>query len=197
SNEKHDDSGRRSPGNASRQAIILNLPEKARRTMSKQANTKLIGGFVVGATVLIVAGILLFGSVKIFSHERQFVLFFNDSVKGLSIGSPVDFKGVKVGEVIDIKLILDRKDLSLGIPVFIKIDPGAISYGGSESAMMKMIEAKLKGHEKFIQLLIDSGLRATLEMQSLVTGQLGIHMDFYPDTPIRLIGTEPGYTEIP
>lgn len=165
--------------------------------MSKQANTKLIGGFVVGATVLTVAGILLFGSVKIFSQEKQFVLFFNDSVKGLGIGSPVDFKGVKVGEVTDIKLILDRKDMSLGIPVFIKLDPGKISYGGSESDMMRMIEGKLKGRGKFIELLIDSGLRATLEMQSLVTGQLGVHLDFYPDTPIRLVGTEPGYTEIP
>ena len=165
--------------------------------MSKQANTKLIGGFVVGAIVLTVTGILLFGSVKFFSHERQFVLFFNDSVKGLNIGSPVDFKGVKVGEVTDIKLILDRKDLSLGIPVFIKLDPGKISYGGSVSDMMKMVEGKLKGQGKFIELLIDNGLRATLEMQSLVTGQLGIHLDFFPDTPVKLVGSEPGYTEIP
>jgi paraquat-inducible protein B len=165
--------------------------------MSKQANTKLIGGFVLGAIVLTVVGILLFGSVKIFSQERQFVLFFNDSVKGLNIGSPVDFKGVKVGEVTEIKLILDRKDLSLGIPVFIKLDPGKISYSGSTSDMMKMVETKLKGQKKFIELLIDNGLRATLEMQSLVTGQLGIHLDFFPDAPIRLVGTEPEYTEIP
>jgi paraquat-inducible protein B len=196
-NEKNDDSGRRLPGSVLRQAIILNLPEKARKTMSKQANTKLIGWFVVGAIVLTVAGILLFGSVKFFSHERQFVLFFNNSVKGLGTGSPVDFKGVKVGEVTDIKIILDRKDLSLGIPVFIKIDPGKISYGGSENDMVKMLEARLKGQGKFVEVLIDSGLRATLEMQSLVTGQLGIHLDFYPDTPIRLVGSEPGYTEIP
>jgi len=165
--------------------------------MSKQANTKLIGGFVVGAIVLIVAGILLFGSGKFLSHEKPFVLFFNESVKGLSIGSPVDFKGVKVGEVTDIKVILDRKDLSLGIPVFIKIDPRKISYGASVGEMMKMVEEKLKGRGNFIALLIDHGLRAQLEMQSLITGQLGIHLDFYPDTPIRLVGTEPGYTEIP
>ena len=111
--------------------------------------------------MLTVAGILLFGSGKFFSHEEPFVLFFNESVKGLSIGSPVDFKGVKVGEVTDIKIILDRKDLSLGIPVFIKIDPGKkISYGASVNDMMKMVEEKLKGREKFVELLIDNGLRA-------------------------------------
>ena len=128
--------------------------------MSKQANTKLIGGFVVGAIGLTVAGILLFGSGKFFSHEKPFVLFFNESVKGLSIGSPVDFKGVKVGEVTDIKIILDKKDLSLGIPVFIKIDPRKISYGASVNDMMKVVEEKLKGREKFVELLIDNGLRA-------------------------------------
>jgi paraquat-inducible protein B len=165
--------------------------------MSKQANTKLIGGFVVGAIVLTVAGILLFGSGKWFSEQKKFVLFFNDSVKGLGIGSPVDFKGVNVGTVTNVRIVLDRKDLSFGIPVFIEIDPKKISFSGSEDEMMKMVEAKLKGRGKFIEYLIDHGLRAQLVMQSLVTGQLGIHLDFFPDTPVRLVGTEPGYSEIP
>ena len=138
--------------------------------MSKKANTRLIGGFVVGAIVLTVAGVLLFGSGKFFSHQKKFVLFFQDDVKGLNIGAPVDFKGVNVGSVTDIKIILNRKDLSLGIPVFIEIDPTKISYGGSEGDMMKMIETKLKGKEKFIEVLIDRGLRAQLAMESLVTG---------------------------
>ncbi|MGC9967759.1 MAG: MlaD family protein [Syntrophobacteraceae bacterium] len=165
--------------------------------MSKQANTKLIGGFVVGAIVLVVAGVLLFGSGKLFSHQRKFVLFFNDSVKGLGIGAPVDFKGVKVGTVSDVKIVLDQKDLSLGIPVFIEIDPKKIGYSGTEGEMMKMLETKLKGQRKFIELLIENGLKAQLEMQSLVTGQLGIHLDFFPNDPVKLVGTEPGYTEIP
>ena len=63
--------------------------------------------------------------------------------------------------------------------------------------MMKMIERKLKGQKKFLELLVASGLRAQLEMQSLVTGQLGIHLDFFPDKPVRLVGAEPDYPEIP
>jgi paraquat-inducible protein B len=165
--------------------------------MSKQANTKIIGGFVVGAIALVVAGVLLFGSGKWFSEQKKFVLFFEGSVKGLGVGSPVDFKGVKVGTVTGIKIVLNRQDLALGIPVFIELDPKEITYGGSKSEMMKMVETRLKGQQKFIEHLIENGLKAQLEMQSLVTGQLGIHLDFYPNEPVRLVGTEPGYTEIP
>ena len=104
--------------------------------MSKQANTKLIGGFVIGAVVLIMAGILLFGSGKLFSHQKKFVLFFEDSVKGLNIGSPVDFRGVNIGTVTDIKIVLNKKDLSLRIPVFIEIEPKriALQHGDGERA---------------------------------------------------------------
>jgi len=165
--------------------------------MSKQANTKLNGGFVVGAIVLIVAGVLLFGSGKWLTPQKKFVLFFNDSVKGLSVGAPVDFKGVKVGSVTGIKIVLNRRDLSLGIPVFIELHPKAITFSGSESEMMKEVEAKLKGQQKFMEYMIDHGLKAQLEMQSLVTGQLGVHLDFYPNDAIRLVGSEPEYTEIP
>ncbi len=91
--------------------------------MSKQANTKLIGGFVIGAVVLVISGILLFGSGKLFSHQKKFVLFFEDSVKGLTVGSPVDFKGVNIGTVTDIKIVLNKRGLALLIPVFIEIEP--------------------------------------------------------------------------
>ena len=163
--------------------------------MSKQANTKLIGGFVVGAVVLAISGILLFGSGKFFSHQRKFVLFFEDSVKGLNIGAPVDFRGVNVGTVKDIKIVLDKKDFSLLIPVFIEIDRDRVALGGTESEIGKLLEAREK--KTFYQLLINQGLKAQLAMQSLVTGQLGIHLDFFPDRPLRLVGAEPSYKEIP
>jgi paraquat-inducible protein B len=165
--------------------------------MSKQANTTLIGGFVVGAIALVVAGVFVFGSGKWFKEQRKFVLFFRDSVKGLTKGSPVTFKGVKVGTVTDIRIVLDKKDLSLGIPVFVQLDPAAITYGTSESEMMKEVASKSKGEKNFIELLIEKGLKAQLEMQSMVTGQLGINLDFFPNDPITLVGTQPDYTEIP
>ncbi len=145
--------------------------------------------------MLTVVGILLFGSGKFFSHQMKFVLFFEDSVKGLNIGAPADFKGVKVGTVTDIKIVLNQKDLSLLIPVFIEIDPNRISSGGTVSEIRKLVETRER--KTFLQLLINKGLKAQLAMQSLVTGQLGIHLDFYPDTPVRLVGAEPDMIEIP
>ncbi len=166
--------------------------------MSKQANTTLIGGFVIGAVALIVSGILLFGSGKLFSHQRKFVLFFEDSVKGLNIGSSVDFKGVTIGTVTDIKIILNKKDLSLLIPVFIKIEPNRITFDNTQSELKELVETQgIENIETFTQLLVSRGLKAQLSMQSLVTGQLGIHLDFYPDRPLRIVGAEPSYTEIP
>ena len=112
--------------------------------MSKQANTKLIGGFVIGAVVLVISGILLFGSGKLFSHQKKFVLFFEDSVKGLNIGSPVDFRGVNIGTVTDIKIVLNKRDLSLLIPVFIEIEPNRITFDGTESELTKTCWNKRK-----------------------------------------------------
>ena len=159
--------------------------------MSKQANTKLIGGFIVGAIVLTVAGILLFGSGKFFSHREEFVLFFEDSVKGLNIGAAVDFRGVNIGTVKEIKVVVAKDDFSLLIPVFIEIDPDRITFE-STSKLRQLVEVGT-----YVQLLIDNGLKAQLSMQSLITGQLGIPLDFYPDRPLRLVGAEPSYEEIP
>ncbi|MFZ0931610.1 MAG: MlaD family protein [Syntrophobacteraceae bacterium] len=162
--------------------------------MSKQANTKLIGAFVVGAVVLAISGILLFGSGKFFSHKRRFVLFFEDSVKGLNIGAAVDFKGVNIGTVKEIKIVLAKDDLSLLIPVFIEIDLDRITFESTESKLNQVVE---RGTGTYVEMLIKNGLKAQLSMQSLITGQLGIHLDFYPDRPLRLVGAEPSYTEIP
>jgi len=163
--------------------------------MSKQANTKLIGGFVVGAIVLVAAGVLLFGSGRFFSQQKKFVLFFEDSVKGLNIGAQVDFRGVKIGTVTDMKIVMNEKDLSLSIPVVIEINPERFRYAGSLYDMNKLVAAQ--GKKNFIELLIHDGLRAKLTMQSIVTGQLGIHLDFYPDKPVRLVGGEHDYPELP
>jgi paraquat-inducible protein B len=163
--------------------------------MSKQANTKLIGAFVVGAIFLAVTGLLLFGSERFFTNQKKFVLFFEDSVKGLSVGAQVDFRGVKVGTVTDMRIVLDKNDLSLRIPVVIEIRPERFAFAGSQSDLKKMTEKA--GTKNFLELLMNQGLKAQLGMQSFVTGQLGIHLDFFPDKPVRLVGAEPEYPEIP
>jgi paraquat-inducible protein B len=163
--------------------------------MSKQANTTLIGVFVVGAVALLVAGVVIFSTGQFFKNTKKFVLFFQGSVKGLAVGAPVDFRGVKVGSVTDIKVLLDNSDLTLHIPVFIQIDPDRITEivpgAGFEPALQKTESADI------VDALVNQGLRAQLGMQSLVTGQLYVLLDFFPDKPIRLAGAKTGVPELP
>jgi paraquat-inducible protein B len=150
--------------------------------VSKQENKKAIGAFVVVALALAVGAIVVFGSGKFFVKRYQFVAFFQGSVKGLRVGAPVVFRGVKIGAVTDMMIYANRSDpsnRSFEIPVILEIEGGNIQSIGPE----------IKDQKQYIQALINSGLRAQLQMQSLVTGQLMINIDFYPDTPVRLVGT--------
>ena len=74
--------------------------------MSQRANPTLIGTFVVVALALAVGGLLLLGSGKIFHRVRPFILYLEDDVGGLSIGSAVRFQGVQIGSVTDIRLLV-------------------------------------------------------------------------------------------
>lgn len=159
--------------------------------MSEKASTVKIGVFVIGAVALIVTAVVVFGSGKFFKDTQQFVLFFEGSVSGLNVGSPVAFRGVKLGSVTSIKILLDRRDLSLKIPVLIEIDPSRITEINSEAGNEEIREGKI------MDLLVDRGLRAQLEIQSLVTGQLYVNLDFYPDKPARLVNIETNYKELP
>jgi paraquat-inducible protein B len=149
--------------------------------MSKPANKTLIGAFVVGAVALALAAVVLFGSGKFFQKTDQWLTFFNGSVKGLNVGSPVVFRGVQIGQVTDIIVGFDAAKLEVLIPVFFEVDPEKFKDIGSrvETSGADMHKA-----------LISRGLRAQLQMQSLVTGQLLINIDFYPDTPAQLIGID-------
>src|SRR5512136_691472 len=98
--------------------------------MSKSANRTLIGAFVVGAVALAVILLIILGSGRLFSHNFINVMYFRGSVKGLNVGSPVMFRGVKIGSVKRIELLYDARDLSFLIPVYVEIDPNKMVYVG-------------------------------------------------------------------
>ena len=152
--------------------------------MSKQANKTAIGVFVVGAVVLAVAAIIVFGSGKFFVKTQMFVAYFQGSVKGLRIGAPVMFRGVKIGEVTQMKINSLRKDMSVEIPVIFKVDPDSFHNIGA------VVETDEGYDEQQMKALTQMGLRARMEMQSFVTGQQMINIDFFPDTPLKLMGEE-------
>ena len=157
--------------------------------MSKPANKALIGGFVVGAVALVIAGVLIFGSGKFLQETAKSVMYFDGSVKGLSVGSPVVFRGVKIGTVTDILLQYNPADMSVKIPVIIELELDRIENVGEMP--------RKRDPWKTARQLIERGLRAQLQTQSLVTGQLMIELDFHPDKPIKLVGGHTEYPEIP
>lgn len=159
--------------------------------MSKPVSKTVIGIFVVSAIALLVAAVLILGSGKFFKDLPTYVTYFEGSVKGLSVGSPVVFRGVKVGTVKEIRMRFDAKNLEVQIPVYIEFGEGNLEIVGiAGSADRSIIRENYKQ-------LIKHGFRAQLATQSYVTGQLMIALDFFPDTPVKLVGADPIHTEIP
>ncbi len=158
--------------------------------MSGKTSKTMIGAFVLGALTLAVAGVIVMGSGKLFTTTRHYVLYFQGSVNGLTVGSPVVFRGVRIGAVSDIALEADPRTLHLTIPVIIEIEPDRVRLTpGKDGAPADAAPILVgKDPEEVLKRLIEMGLRAQLQLQSMVTGQLMINLDFMPDEPIRLLG---------
>jgi paraquat-inducible protein B len=171
--------------------------------MARQPNKTLIGAFVVGAVALAVAGLFIFSSGKLLKNTGTFILYFDGSLKGLDVGAPVNFKGIKIGSVTDIKVQLESEDFTdIRIPVLVEIDRDMIKES-SELIKSKGYQDWRKRREemqkagKIIKYMVDNGLRAQLISQSMVTGKLMIQLDFYPDKPARFVAAGNKYIEIP
>jgi len=153
--------------------------------MAKRASPALIGAFVLGGIALAVGAILLFGGRQWFKHTVTCVMAFDGSVAGLTVGSPVSFRGVPLGTVSSIQV---RDNTSL-IVVFVQIVPSRVQGVPRDFTRARVEEA--------IQDNVQKGLRAQLQVQSMVTGQLYVGLDYHPDAPVRLTGVDKDYCEIP
>jgi paraquat-inducible protein B len=159
--------------------------------MGTKANPTLIGIFIVGAVILLIAAVLVFGGGWLFTDTNSFVLYFSGSVNGLNVGAPVKFRGVQIGKVSDIRALFNTENYSAYIQVVIEVDPkrfSEIKQGAATSAAPG---------ESEIQTLIDQGLKGQLQLQSFVTGLLFIDFDFHPGTPVHLVGLTDAYPELP
>ncbi len=150
--------------------------------MAKQANKTVVGLFMVGAIALLVVALMVLGSGRFFKETDRIVAFFDGSVKGLNIGAPVMFRGVRIGKVEEFAVFYKRDEREFKIPVLITLYPEKVIGLG--------IELTKAEEEKAWQAMLDDGLRAELQMQSLVTGQLGVQLDFHPGTPINFHGLD-------
>jgi paraquat-inducible protein B len=155
--------------------------------MSKAANKTMIGAFVLGAAALAILAVAVFGSGRFFKSSNFYVIYFDSSVKGLSPGAPVLFRGVQVGAVKDISLEFETAELILHIPVIIELYP--------EKA--KSLGPTPQFKNQLLQPMIDKGLRAQLVIQSIITGQLAVALDFFPEKPAVFLSKGGSYPEIP
>lgn len=162
----------------------------------KRIDPRVIGSFVVGAVILSVAGLLFFGPGGFFSETRSYVIYFDSSVKGLNVGSPVRFRGVKIGQVRDINVRVRPSDFEFNIPVVIEIEPSRIKAEGTKQGFLDALKTTVQGEDPMTSL-VGKGLRAQLQLDSLVTGQLYVNFDMHPDALLTLTGYTSDYPELP
>ncbi|WP_333688961.1 intermembrane transport protein PqiB [Methylococcus capsulatus] len=136
-----------------------------------------------------------------YTLRQPYLLFFDDSVRGLNVGAPVELKGIRVGTVTELKLALDFGAHKIRIPVVIEIDPERlIPYGAEEiieRAKKEYKAAMEAGRRPFMEKLVERGLRARLRTGNLLTGQLYVDLDFYPESPPKSLDYSGQYPELP
>jgi paraquat-inducible protein B len=156
--------------------------------MSHRANPTLIGAFVVGAIALAVAGALILGGRQWFARPQPYVMFFDGSVAGLAVGSPVQYRGVPLGSVTAIRAVAGATQIA----VFIGLDVSQQKFLEARTGLLETLDVPTA-----VRNAVARGLRAQLRSQSLVTGQLYVAFDYFPDIPARLTGLDPDVPEIP
>lgn len=142
----------------------------------RKPNPALIGAFLLGALALAMAGLLVFGGGKYFKSQQLWQATFNESVKGLAVGAPVTFRGVPVGSVTDIKVVVDPSTQQGRTPVVFEVTADRlITLQGTPAEFIR--------DRSYAPALFQRGLRAQLDIQSFVTGQLLVNLDFFPGAP--------------
>ena len=124
---------------------------------------------------------------KVYRDRHFFILNFEESIRGLSKGAPVEFRGIKVGQVEDFHLEFPTKELAGRIPVLIALEPERFSLLGSHGASLEEVLAKL----------VQKGFRAQLKPGSLLTGTLYVDLGFHPQAPAGALVRSGAYLQIP
>lgn len=119
-----------------------------------------------------------------FGTKEKVVMVFDGSARGLNVGAPMALRGVTVGQVTDVDLVLDADTLEVMVMVEADIEEDNIRYRGESNVDQT-------------QGLINRGLRAQLNSQSLLTGLLYIELDFHPQSEVNLPSVDSPYLQLP
>lgn len=159
--------------------------------MKTKVSPAIVGAFVIGAFALGLIALLSFGSISLFSKPQRFIVYFNESIHGLDLGSPVKLRGVRVGRVVDLTVEFDQAVQRSVVRVLCEFNRDIISDG--KGGMVDVTSREV------LQDMIDNGLRAQLGVIGLATGLLYVELDFldpveYPDEHLK---TEIKYAQVP
>jgi paraquat-inducible protein B len=147
--------------------------------MKVRKKATILGFFIIGAIVLFVTFSFLNRSKEAIK-DRTYVLYFQGSLKGLHAGSPVTYRGIKIGQVSNIEIEIDS-DHYIRIPVYIQF----------------FKRFKNDPNLSDISELIKDGLRARLDSYSIIPNVNSVEIDFYPNTTANLVSDTSPYPEIP
>jgi paraquat-inducible protein B len=125
-----------------------------------------------------------------------YLLVFDGSVRGLSVGAPVDFRGLTVGEVTRIGVAIDPRTLVFSMPVEVKLFPDRLRARHFIGGILPPPESETVRKDR-IRQFVTHGLRAQLRTGNLLTGQLYVALDFFPDVPKATIDLAKKPPEIP
>jgi paraquat-inducible protein B len=151
----------------------------------------LIGAFVIGAFAVALIALLAFGGISFFSKPQRLVIYFDESIQGLDLGSPVKLQGVRVGRVVDLNVRYDAAKHFSVVAVVCELSRTMVS---DEKGLPINVSSRAE-----LQKLVDRGLRAQLGVLGLATGMLYVELDFmdpvkYPPPNLPL---EPKYVMVP
>ena len=142
-----------------------------------------------------------------YNIRQYYLMYFEQSVRGLSPGAPVEILGIKVGEVVKVELQFDQTTLEFLIPVLVYLEPerlnlliteeGKVVRGTAKAEEIEANREESRRDNKLVKELVARGFRAQLKTGNLLTGQLYVDLANYPDAPPKELRTEEGYTVFP
>jgi phospholipid/cholesterol/gamma-HCH transport system substrate-binding protein len=164
------------------------------KKVTKKVEPTIIGIFVVLSLSLFMLGVILFGGGKFFEKENLVIAYFDDSLKGLSVGAPVTYRGVSIGLVKEIQL----KIIENGSREHKVIIPILIALNGGQNLVIQGPEVENEQEvDDFLESMCKQGLRAKLKTISLVTGKRYIDLAMYKDSVPVYRDKSGKYLEIP
>ncbi|MBA6412773.1 MCE family protein [Parahaliea sp. F7430] len=152
--------------------------------MSENSHSVAIGAFIIGALLIIISIAVFIVGSGLGSSKERVVMVFDGSIKGLSVGAPVALRGVQIGQVVDINLILEGDRDNLIMLVTADLDD-------------KNVQRRGNSKDELTEELIARGMRAQLNTQSLLTGLLYVQLDFHPNSPVQLADLDSPYLQVP